>query len=366
MIAVTHGEKIGFRPPHRASVIGLWLVLAALGMLFVSSMWLYILMRLHVFGRITNEPIRMPVIAWGSTVVLLVGSFTAHRAVTAIRRERLGICLKYLYITSALAVLFLIVQSPCMAQVLGEHRQLAAAAGVNKGPGEFAPVSLYGLVFVLILLHALHVLGGIVAPGGRYLAPPGTSIRSRKLHGRAIRGAILAFPGYCLDYDVHDVSCAGVIATPLRSPSPRVITLRMSILSEIQEHNVRFVERREYEPFLTDAFPDKKLVVLTCMDTRLVELLPRAMNIRNGDAKIIKNAGAIVSHPFGSVMRSLLVAVYELNAVEVAVVGHYGCGMTKLSCDRVLQKAVARGVSPSDHRIPPARGDRPAKLAQGI
>ena len=121
----------------------------------------------------------------------------------------------------------------------------------------------------------------------------------------------------------------------------------MSILSEIQEHNVRFVERREYEPFLTDAFPDKKLVVLTCMDTRLVELLPRAMNIRNGDAKIIKNAGAIVSHPFGSVMRSLLVAVYELQAAEVAVVGHYGCGMTKLSCDRVLQKAVARGVSPA-------------------
>jgi carbonic anhydrase len=121
----------------------------------------------------------------------------------------------------------------------------------------------------------------------------------------------------------------------------------MSILSEIQIHNARFVQQREYEPFLTDAFPDKKLVVLTCMDTRLVELLPRAMNIRNGDAKIIKNAGAVVSHPFGSVMRSLLVAVYELNAAEVAVVGHYGCGMTKLSSDRILQKAITRGIPPA-------------------
>jgi carbonic anhydrase len=82
------------------------------------------------------------------------------------------------------------------------------------------------------------------------------------------------------------------------------------------------------------------------MDTRLVELLPRAMNLRNGDAKVIKNAGAIVSHPFGSVMRSMLVAVYELMAAEVAVVGHYGCGMTGLSCARLLQKAIARGVSP--------------------
>ena len=120
----------------------------------------------------------------------------------------------------------------------------------------------------------------------------------------------------------------------------------MSILSDILEHNAGFVERREYEPFRTDRFPDKRLVILSCMDTRLVELLPHAMNIRNGDVKMIKNAGAIVSHPFGSVMRSLLVAVYELQAAEVAVVGHYGCGMTGLSCERVLQKAVDRGVSP--------------------
>jgi carbonic anhydrase len=40
------------------------------------------------------------------------------------------------------------------------------------------------------------------------------------------------------------------------------------------------------------------------------------------------------------------VAVYELLAAEVAVVGHYGCGMTMLSCDRVLKSAQARGVSP--------------------
>jgi carbonic anhydrase len=62
---------------------------------------------------------------------------------------------------------------------------------------------------------------------------------------------------------------------------------------------------------------------------------------------MVKNAGAIVSHPFGSVMRSILVAVYELEAEEVAVVGHHGCGMTGLSCNRVLDKAVMRGVAPA-------------------
>jgi carbonic anhydrase len=120
----------------------------------------------------------------------------------------------------------------------------------------------------------------------------------------------------------------------------------MSILSDILTHNKGFVERKEYEPYRAGELPDKKLVILTCMDNRLVELLPKAMNLHN-HARVIKNAGAVVTHPFGSVMRSMIVAIYELMATEVAVVGHYGCGMTNMSCDRVMHKAVARGVSPA-------------------
>jgi carbonic anhydrase len=119
----------------------------------------------------------------------------------------------------------------------------------------------------------------------------------------------------------------------------------MSTISEILEFNREFVQRRDYEQFRTDRFPDKKMVILTCMDTRLVELLPRAMNLRNGDVKIVKTAGAIISHPFGSMMRSIIVAVYELNAREVLVIGHHDCGMTGLSCSRILDKARDRGVS---------------------
>lgn len=118
----------------------------------------------------------------------------------------------------------------------------------------------------------------------------------------------------------------------------------MNLIQQILRHNAEFVARRKYEAYRTDRFPNKKLVLLTCMDTRLVELLPRAMNLRNGDVKVIKNAGAIVSHPYGSVMRSILVAVYELRAAEVAVVGHRDCGMTHLDCASILDKARARGI----------------------
>lgn len=118
----------------------------------------------------------------------------------------------------------------------------------------------------------------------------------------------------------------------------------MSIITEILQHNESFVENKEYEAYLTDRFPDKKMVIVTCMDTRLVELLPKAMNLRNGDAKIIKNAGAIITQPFGNIMRSVLVAIYELNAKEVIVVGHHECGMTALNSDNLIRKMTNAGV----------------------
>jgi len=120
----------------------------------------------------------------------------------------------------------------------------------------------------------------------------------------------------------------------------------MSVLPEILAHNAAFVAHKEYETFLTSPTPDKRLVVISCMDTRLVELLPKAMGIRNGDVKLIKTAGAVVSSPFGSVMRSVMVAVYQLGAQEIVVVGHYGCGMTNLSATEVLDKARKRGIAP--------------------
>lgn len=119
----------------------------------------------------------------------------------------------------------------------------------------------------------------------------------------------------------------------------------MTVLNDILSYNKEFVDAKTYEEYQTTKYPNKRLVVISCMDTRLVELLPRAMNLKNGDVKIIKNAGAIVSHPFGSVMRSILVAIYELNATEVCVVGHHDCGMYQMDSTQLIKDMVERGVS---------------------
>ena len=119
----------------------------------------------------------------------------------------------------------------------------------------------------------------------------------------------------------------------------------MTLLNDILEYNHQFVEKQEYKKYETTKFPKKRMVILTCMDTRLLELLPKSMNLGNGDVKTVKNAGALVSHPFGSVMRSILVAVYELKADEVLVIGHHDCGMSALKSDRMIESMKERGIS---------------------
>lgn len=117
------------------------------------------------------------------------------------------------------------------------------------------------------------------------------------------------------------------------------------MINEILDFNRRFVAEKGYERFLTDKYPDKKIAIVTCMDTRLVELLPAALGLRNGDVKIIKNAGATITNPFDSTMRSILVAVYELGVTEIMVIGHTECGVQGMDADEMLHMMRERGIS---------------------
>jgi carbonic anhydrase len=116
------------------------------------------------------------------------------------------------------------------------------------------------------------------------------------------------------------------------------------MIDQIIDFNRSFVERKGYEPFVTNKYPDKKLAVLTCMDTRLTELLPAALGLKNGDAKIIKNAGGLIITPFDSAMRSLIVAIYELGVEEIMVVAHSQCGACHMSYSHFHDVMKARGI----------------------
>ena len=117
------------------------------------------------------------------------------------------------------------------------------------------------------------------------------------------------------------------------------------MIDQILEHNRQFVANKAYEQYVTDKYPAMKLAVLSCMDTRLTQLLPAALGLKNGDAKIIKNAGGLVISPFDSAMRSLVVAIYELGVEEIMVVAHSNCGACHMSFDHFHHLMNDRGVT---------------------
>lgn len=115
-------------------------------------------------------------------------------------------------------------------------------------------------------------------------------------------------------------------------------------IEEMLAYNEQFVTNKNYEQFLTGSIPNKKMVVFTCMESRLVELLPKALNILNGDAKIVKNAGAIIRKSFDSIIKSILVAVYTLEAEEIVVIGHHDCGMSCVDTYDLMERMKAEGI----------------------
>lgn len=117
------------------------------------------------------------------------------------------------------------------------------------------------------------------------------------------------------------------------------------MIDSILEFNREFVARKEYEKYATSKYPDKRIAIVTCMDTRLVELLPAALGIKNGDVKMIKNAGGTITNPFDSTVRSLLVAVYELGVNEIMIIGHTGCGVQGMDANEMLSLMRKRGIS---------------------
>ena len=118
----------------------------------------------------------------------------------------------------------------------------------------------------------------------------------------------------------------------------------MTNIDQILAYNREYVASKGYEKHLTDKYPNKKLAVLSCMDTRLSVLLQDALGLKNGDAKIIKNAGAVIPTPWDSAMRSLIVAVYELGVTEIMVVAHTTCGACHMSFGHFKEEMLKRGI----------------------
>jgi len=94
--------------------------------------------------------IHMPAMLWLSTLVILASSVTIHLAIKNIERERQTKFRSMLIATLVLSLLFLLVQLPSLGTLIYEH--------FRNETGN----TMLGLIFFLVLVHALHVVGGII------------------------------------------------------------------------------------------------------------------------------------------------------------------------------------------------------------
>lgn len=172
--------------PPGTHALGMWLFLAALAMLFVGGMLAYIIVRITgTFERtnpLTGETIAatapplgtidVPLVLWLSTASILLSSYTIHRALDNITHERQTKFRQALIVTIMLAVPFFLAQGAGLAGMLGEASDAGAA--------------LQNAVVFLIVVHALHVIGGLIplllitkrAHAGRYDHEYHTPVRS--------------------------------------------------------------------------------------------------------------------------------------------------------------------------------------------
>ena len=77
------------------------------------------------------------------------------------------------------------------------------------------------------------------------------------------------------------------------------------MIEEMLAYNREFVKNEGYKEYITNKYPDKKIAILSCMDTRLTALLPE----------------------------------------EIMVIAHSDCGACHMHSEEMLEKMKARGIN---------------------
>jgi heme/copper-type cytochrome/quinol oxidase subunit 3 len=156
--AMTHSSP----PAPKAATVGLWLFLAALTMLFGASLLAYLIIRLGSAQRAPANAVQLPWELWISTAMVIGVSVSLWRALEMVQREKQAPFRRWLTAALLLGAGFIAVQTPALTQLLMNHQAQRARITTDHQVLS-AGNAIYGLIFVLILLHGLHVVGGIVS-----------------------------------------------------------------------------------------------------------------------------------------------------------------------------------------------------------
>ena len=131
--------------------MGLYLFLAALAIFFTAGLVVFVISRVSRPNDGVSHR-RTPTL-WVSTLFLLLSGMAVESGAQYARRARLAEVGRWLWVSLALATLFAVVQAMGMADLLHAHQLSSTTRAI---------IGLNGLAFSLVLIHAVHVLGGMV------------------------------------------------------------------------------------------------------------------------------------------------------------------------------------------------------------
>jgi carbonic anhydrase len=100
----------------------------------------------------------------------------------------------------------------------------------------------------------------------------------------------------------------------------------VGVFEEMLAHNTEFAGHFNLKHLQTP--PIRKLVILTCMDSRLN--LEQLLGLQLGDAHMIRNAGGLATD---DAIRSLILSTHLLGTRAIAVIQHTECGLMSITDD---------------------------------
>jgi carbonic anhydrase len=106
--------------------------------------------------------------------------------------------------------------------------------------------------------------------------------------------------------------------------------------------------------------PAKKVVVVACMDARLIPT--RVLGLNEGDAHVIRNAGGVVTD---DTIRSLAISQRLLGTEEIILIHHTDCGMLTFTDDD-FKRSVQDDVGVKPEWAPEAFPDLDEDVRQSI
>ena len=140
IVAMQQNKRIH---PHKFT---LWIGLASIIMMFAGFTSAYIIKR----NQANWVTFNLPVVFWYSTAIIIISSITLWMAQNAFKSREMVKYRKLVVATLLLGILFIVMQIIGFSQLWANGMTLKANVS-------------FSFLYIIVGLHALHVLGGIIA-----------------------------------------------------------------------------------------------------------------------------------------------------------------------------------------------------------